>query len=119
MYIIDVYKMLGLATQPCYEATGDLRVEYVQNAMINIRLVRLSPSRMAQSWPWDRQIASKKKKNVSHILTNFYIYFAYRIKRNMAAKICIQNVKKIDEIAYILNTFCIHQFWSTESIYTS
>ena len=95
MYIIDVYKMLGLATQPRYEAPGDLRVEYVQNAVINIRLVRLSPSRMAQSWPRDRQIASKKKKkNVSHILTNFYIYFAYRIERNMAAKICIQNVKK-------------------------
>ena len=47
MYIIGVYKMLGLGTQPRYEAPGDLLVEYVQNAVINIRLVRLSP----QEWP--------------------------------------------------------------------
>ena len=33
----------GLGTQPRYEAPGDLRVEYVQNAVINIGLVRLSP----------------------------------------------------------------------------
>ena len=33
----------GLGTQPRYKAYGDLPVEYVQNTMINIGLVRLSP----------------------------------------------------------------------------
>ena len=33
---------LGLGTQPRYEAPGDLWVEIVENAVINIRLVRLS-----------------------------------------------------------------------------
>ena len=33
----------GLGTQPCYEAPGDFWVKYVQNAVTNIRLVRLSP----------------------------------------------------------------------------
>ena len=33
---------LGLGTQPCYEAPGDLWVEIVENAVINIGLVRLS-----------------------------------------------------------------------------
>ena len=28
----------GLGTQPCYEAPGDLPVEPVENAVINIRL---------------------------------------------------------------------------------
>ena len=32
------------------------------NAVINIGLVRLSPLRMAQSWPWNSQIAVQKKK---------------------------------------------------------
>ena len=30
------------------------------NAVINIGLLRLSPQRMAQSWPWSSQIAVKK-----------------------------------------------------------
>ena len=32
----------GLMTQPHYEAPGDLQVEIVENAVINIGLVRLS-----------------------------------------------------------------------------
>ena len=31
-------------------------------------------------------------QNVYHISTNFYIYFVYKIKITMAAKICIINV---------------------------
>ena len=37
----------GLETQPLYEAPGDLRVDLVENAVINIELVRLSPP----EWP--------------------------------------------------------------------
>ena len=33
----------GLGTQPRYEASGDLLVEIVENAMSNIGLVMLSP----------------------------------------------------------------------------
>ena len=33
----------GLGIQPRYKAPGDLRVEVVENAVINIELVRLSP----------------------------------------------------------------------------
>ena len=39
--------MPGLETQPLYEAPGDLRVDLVENAVINIELVRLSPP----EWP--------------------------------------------------------------------
>ena len=38
---------LRLGTQPCYETPGDLRVELVENAVINIGLVRLS----LREWP--------------------------------------------------------------------
>ena len=34
---------LGLGTQPRYEAHGNPRVKLVENAVINIGLVRLSP----------------------------------------------------------------------------
>ena len=37
----------GLGTQPRYEAPGDLRVKLVDNAVINIGLVSLSP----REWP--------------------------------------------------------------------
>ena len=37
----------GIETQPCFEALGDLWVKIVENAVINIELVRLSP----QEWP--------------------------------------------------------------------
>ena len=37
----------GLGTQPRYEAPGDPRVELVENAVINIELVRLS----SREWP--------------------------------------------------------------------
>ena len=33
----------GLGTQPCYKAPGDLHVELVKKAVINIGLVRLPP----------------------------------------------------------------------------
>ena len=33
----------GLGTQPHYEAPGDLRIELVENTVINIGLVRLPP----------------------------------------------------------------------------
>ena len=36
----DVFQ-LGLGTQPCYQAPGDLGVKLVSNAVINIRLVTL------------------------------------------------------------------------------
>ena len=38
----------GLGTQTRYEAPGDLRVEVVENAMINIGLVRLCPLEWAK-----------------------------------------------------------------------
>ena len=38
---------LDLETQPCYKTAGDLRAKIVENAMINIGLVRLSP----REWP--------------------------------------------------------------------
>ena len=53
-----------LVKQPCNEAPGDFRLEIVENAAINIGLVGY-PSRTAQSWPWDSQIADKKIK-VTH-----------------------------------------------------
>ena len=37
----------GSETQPYYEVPGDLRDELVENAVINIGLVRLSP----REWP--------------------------------------------------------------------
>ena len=37
----------SLGAQPCYEAPGDLQVEIVENATININLLRLS----LQEWP--------------------------------------------------------------------
>ena len=52
-------------------------------------------------------------QDVSHILTNFCLYFVYQIKRIMAAKICIRNVyKKLSKcrihFVYILYIFCVH-----------
>ena len=44
----------GLGTQLRYEALGDLQIEIVKIAVINIGLV------MAQSWPWHSQIAVKQ-----------------------------------------------------------
>ena len=40
---------MGLGTQSCYEAPGDPWVTIVENTVINIGLVRLSP----QEWPTD------------------------------------------------------------------
>ena len=53
----------GLGTQPHYKAPGDLWVELVENAVINIGLVRLS----TQEWPkiargTAKQQLKKKKK---------------------------------------------------------
>ena len=61
-------------------------------------------------------------QNVSHISTNFCIHFVYKIKRNMAAKLYIQNVyKRLSKCGIhfvcILYTFCIHQFSSTKSVH--
>ena len=52
----------GLGIQPCYEAPSDLWVEIVENAVINIGLVRLFPREiLGESWQWDSQIAVQKK----------------------------------------------------------
>ena len=63
-------------------------------------------------------------ENLSHILTKFCIHFILytKIKRTMAAKLCKQNINKSllecgMYFAYILYIFCIHQFWSTKSVY--
>ena len=39
---IPVVACRGLGTQPCYEVPGDIRVEFVENVVINIALVRRS-----------------------------------------------------------------------------
>ena len=65
---------------------------------------------------------TKFLENVSHILTNLCISFVYKIKRTVAAKICIQNVY-IQKSIEMWDTFCVHlvynlyvhQFWSTDS----
>ena len=59
-------------------------------------------------------------QNIFHIWANFYIHFVHKIKRAMAAKFYKQNVYKHllrcgIHFVYILHTFCIHQFGSTES----
>ena len=46
---------LGLGTQPLYEASGDLQVENLQKAVINIELVR-------PCWPWNCQIIEMQRK---------------------------------------------------------
>ena len=48
------------------------------------------------------KIERKWIQNVSQILTNFCIFFLYRMKRNVAAQSVCQNV------GYILCTFCMH-----------
>ena len=46
-------------------------------------------------------------QNVYHISANFHIHFAYKIKRTLPAKFCIQNAY-IQKFVKIWNTFCIH-----------
>ena len=69
------------------------------------------------------KIYTKYIQNISHILTNFFIYFVYKIKRTTAANFCIQMYWKVcQNVGYtlytnILYTFCIHQFWFTKSLH--
>ena len=46
-------------------------------------------------------------QNVSQISINFCMHFVYKIKRTMAAKICIQNVY-LQKFIEMWDTFCIH-----------
>ena len=39
----------SFGTQPHYEAPGDLQVEIIRNAVINIKLMRMPPITVAQS----------------------------------------------------------------------
>ena len=57
---------------PRYEAPGDLRVENVKSAVINICVSEAVPSIMAQSWPRGSQIAVKKKKFSTNQIEGFY-----------------------------------------------
>ena len=61
---------------------------------------------------------TKYIQNVSHIPTNVFIHFVYKVKRTMAAELCIQNVNKsLSNMGYILYTSFIHQFCSTKSVH--
>ena len=94
-----------LVKQPCNEAPGDFRLEIVENAAINIGLVGY-PSRTAQSWPWDSQIADKKIK-VTHstdkVRFKIFTYFGGVLKPD----IFYNNISSY-KIAFIKN-LTLHQ----------
>ena len=64
---------LGLGTQPCYEALSDIWVKLVENAVINIGLVTLSP----QEWPevgfGTAKYQLKKPQMLDQILSAIYV----------------------------------------------
>ena len=77
-----------LGTQSCYEAPGDLWVEIVENAVINIRWVRLSPWKCLKSWLWGRQI-EVKRKHVLAITAEDNVSYWYLVSWTFYPHICI------------------------------